>query len=252
MKEAGKEQKACCCAPPPEELLWSTRTSKEVSLSVHLSWLKSRLTLTITSWLSLVQLCLLSPPAQQKLLFLHKIQFLQPHPSWREAQLHTSLEGTNLSDTADLPEGRAGSHVLPGGRKLNSDSCALLRFVRVERHARLAGVKFILHRISLKYYTEWRQYVHHFVGTLLYTGNVLNTQRRRGRASAHLHHHGVHHVIKSPREGNEQRILKEAASSAEQTSSKTSSWQWLLLVNKLPLPKLNKWFHSLTGACSVE
>lgn len=106
--------------------------------------------------------------------------------------------------------------MLPEGKKPNSDFCAILRFARVEMHANLADVKFILHRINLKYYIEQRQYIHHFVGTLLYMGNVLNTRMRRGRASAHLHHHGVHHIIKSPREGNEHRILKEAASSAQQ------------------------------------
>ena len=69
--------------------------------------------------------------------------------------MHTFLQGANLlPDIADLPEGRAGSHMLPEGIKLNSDSCAILRFARVEMHANLAGVKFILHRINLKYYTE--------------------------------------------------------------------------------------------------
>lgn len=56
--------------------------------------------------------------------------------------MHFCREQTYLTQ-ADLPEGRAGSHMLPEGIKLNSDVCAILRFAGDEMHEDLAGVQFI-------------------------------------------------------------------------------------------------------------
>lgn len=150
-----------------------------------------------------MQLCLLSSQAQQELLFLHKTQ---RHSCtclcWGQTSCLTQLTFSCVTWRCN---------------------CAILRFARVEMHADLAGVKFILHRINLNYYTEGRQYIHPFAGSLLYMGNVLSAQMRRGRASTHLHHHGVHHIIKSSREGNKHTILKEAASSVQQGSGNKSN-----------------------------
>lgn len=43
-------------------------------------------------------------------------------------------------------------------------------FARVQTQAKLAGVRFILHRTNLNYHTEWN--IYSTAGMLLHTGNV--------------------------------------------------------------------------------